>query len=146
MAKLGLSPAAISRSTVQYFQSSAAAVFAASFLAFGSVRAAEQSAESRNAESLRCAVVMGQLIAMDDEQARQAGQMGALYFKGRMDGALSDAEIEHGLFVAAQAMRGVPLANELRRCQSIIGARNAAHKEIVSRLSARLEASEAGKK
>ena len=107
------------------------------------VRAAEPSANTRLDESLRCFATMSVLMTMDDPEAHKLGEMGGLYFMGRLDGALADKEFEDRLFAFSQNMPNEDIPKLMTRCAEIMQTHGAVVQEIGRRVSVREEAAAA---
>lgn len=104
------------------------------------VSAAEQTAAERLDESVRCFGIASVMMAMDDANSQQTGQMAGLYFMGRLDGALSDKELEDRLFAFSQNLPKEDMQKLLTRCGEIMKVRGEAIQGVGGRVSAREEA------
>lgn len=105
-----------------------------------SALAAEPTAAERLNESVRCFGISSVMLTMDDAKSREAGQLAALYFMGRLDGALSDQELEDRMFAFSQGLPNEDVTKLLARCGEIMKVRGAAIEAVGSRVSAREEA------
>jgi hypothetical protein len=126
-------------------------VFAAALCALAAVSIAPMTAQAAPApnarldESVRCFVVTSMLMNMDDPQIKNVGQMGSLYFMGRLDGALPDKDLEDRLFTLSQTLNPADLKSDVAHCGEILKARGAAIQAISTRVAAREKAAAAKK-
>lgn len=109
-------------------------------------RAAETAADTRADESLRCFAVTSMLVSADDAEVKQFGQLGSLFFMGRLDGALSDQALEDRLFKFSQNIANEDMEKIVTRCGEIMKARGEAVQAIGGRVEAREKAAADAKK
>lgn len=122
-----------------------ALALAAAASAPSAVRAATPAANARLDESVRCFAVTSILSISDDEETKQVGQMGALYFMGRLEGQLSDKEFEDRLFEFSKNRDKIDTNKILAGCGELMQAHGAAVQAIGDRVSKREEAAGLGK-
>ncbi|PLR22337.1 hypothetical protein SGCZBJ_18515 [Caulobacter zeae] len=115
-------------------------------LSIASSAQAQAPAASSPSEDLRCFVVTSLLAASDDESAKQIGQMGALYFMGRIDAKLSDKKIEDQMVALSAGLTEADTRAMLVRCGGELEKRGATMQEISKRVQVREEAAAAAKK
>jgi hypothetical protein len=123
-----------------------AVCFLGASMGVSGVRAAEPSANARLDENLRCFATMSVLMTLDDPEAHKLGEMGGLYFMGRLDGALTDKEFEDRLFAFSQNMPNEDMPKLMTRCGEIMQTHGAVVQEIGRRVSVREEAAAAAAK
>jgi hypothetical protein len=123
-----------------------AVVLCAVLSASSSAGAAEQSAAERLDESVRCFGIASVMMTLNDDASKQSGQMAGLYFMGRLDGALSDKELEDRMFAFSQGLPKEDVQKLLTRCGDIMKVRGDAIQAIGGRVSAREEAAAAAAK
>ncbi len=124
----------------------AAVALAAAVSVSSAAQAAEATGSARLDESVRCFAVTSMLMTMDDPETKNVGQMGGLYFMGRLDGALSDKDLEDRLFAFSQDLPNQDLQKLLAHCGDIMKVRGTAMQDIGSRVGVREEAAAAAKK
>jgi hypothetical protein len=120
--------------------------FAVAAMATSGVQAAEPTASARLDESVRCFAAMAILVSMDNAETQKLGEMGGLYFMGRLDGALSDQDLEDRLAALGQNPPDEDMPELIARCAEIMTARGQAIQEIGGRVSAREKAAADTKK
>jgi hypothetical protein len=126
--------------------------FAAALGALAAVSVAPRGAQAapvpnaRLDESVRCFVVTSMLMNMDDPQIKSVGQMGSLYFMGRLDGALPDKDLEDRLFTLSQTLNPAELKQDVAHCGEVLKARGAVIQGISARVESREKAAAAAKK
>jgi hypothetical protein len=114
--------------------------FAAAAMAASGAQAAEPAANARVDESVRCFAAMAILVSMDSVETRKLGEMGGLYFMGRLDGALSDQDLEDRLAALGQNPPTADMPALVTRCAEIMTTRSQAIQEIGGRVSVREKA------
>lgn len=113
---------------------------AAAVVAASGAQAAEPAASARLDESVRCFAAMAILVSMDGAETRKLGEMGGLYFMGRLDGALSDQDLEDRLAALGQNPPAADMPALITRCAEIMTTRSQAIQEIGGRVSVREKA------
>lgn len=106
---------------------------------------AQAPAASSASEDLRCFVATSLLAASGDDSIKQIGQMGALYFMGRVDAKLSDKELEDQMFAVGQGLTEADTRAMLVRCGNVLQQRGTKIQEISKRVQARESAAAAKK-
>jgi hypothetical protein len=86
-------------------------------------------------EDAQCLLALGQLASVEDEEARQAGQMGSQYFFGRLDGR-AVGDLEALLKRAAETITPETLEPTLQRCAAVMHDRGQALQTIGERMNA----------
>jgi hypothetical protein len=96
-------------------------------------------------ESVRCFVSMSMLIQADDAETKNVGQMGALYFMGRLDSGMPDKDLEERIFAVGQSMEGQDVQKVIQHCGEIMQERGEAVQKIGERVAVREQAAAAAK-
>lgn len=96
----------------------------------GAARAAEDQAPI-----MRCIVASGSLAASQDPAMAQVGAMSGLFWLGRVDPKISEADLEQSLSAVFAAMTPAQVAPEFDRCRKEMKDRS----DLVSRVGARIQ-------
>ena len=86
-------------------------------------------------EDARCLLAIGQLTGAEDETIQQAGQLGAQYYFGRLDGR-GVPDLEALLNEAAATMKPEEMDSTIRRCGAVMQERGQALQAIGERMTA----------
>ncbi len=109
----------------------AVAVLAGSFLGVGDVSAADGSDAD-----VECLVMSFLLVTNPDEKIANAGQLQGMFFAGKLDGQLSETELEQRIIAMAPGIDEPWLRRNTIRCATELGNKG---QELIS-LGERLEA------
>jgi len=86
---------------------------------------------------LRCLLLSAGLRESDNAEARSSGEKAALFFFGRVDSRVPQAQLEARLVREAQALQGLDRGAALRACGTFMQERGQLLSEIGGRLEAR---------
>ncbi|PWG02887.1 hypothetical protein [Sphingosinicella humi] len=87
-------------------------------------------------DDARCLIAIGQLTAAEDKTVQQAGQLGAQYYFGRLDGR-GVSDLEALLTQAAETMKPEELDSTIQRCGAVLQERGLALQAIGERMTAK---------
>ena len=74
-------------------------------------------------DPLRCMVVAGAVSQSSDANLAQIGKLAAIYWMGRVNGAMPNANLTEQLALRAKALEGVNLQAEAQKCGAEMQAR-----------------------
>jgi hypothetical protein len=86
---------------------------------------------------LRCLIIASQLRSSGDSQTSALGMAAGLFFFGRVDARLAEAEIEARMDEEARALANVDRQTAIRACGTFMSERGRALTAIGQRLEAR---------
>jgi hypothetical protein len=111
-------------------------ILSAAGLASWAVAASAHAADSAATPDLRCLVVAATMASNANPQLKNAGTMASFFYLGKLDGHMSDAELEAGLKLEMTRMTPQEVQTEAVRCGQALQVRGKTLVDIGTRLQA----------
>lgn len=86
---------------------------------------------------LRCLAATGALASSPDKAAAQIGMMNSLYWLGRVDPSMTEAELEERLLAITTTMNRNALQAQLQRCGAELAERGAMMQRVGKKMQER---------